>query len=143
MGRTRTAARSPTWPSPRSSATRPPGGGGPRSGGSTPAEVRIVSARPLEGEDDRGTRYRVRRRHLRPTVPFPDELPRGWLTPAVRGLAEGVLADRGWDRTPILADALEEAGADHPALLAELRAVNECNWGLLTVAGAAGLVAPV
>ena len=44
-----------------------------------------------------------------------------WRSAAVVGLAEAVYADRGFDRLPVLADALEEAGCDHPDVLAHCR----------------------
>jgi hypothetical protein len=36
-------------------------------------------------------------------------------------LAEGIYADRAWDRLPVLADALEDAGCGDPAVLGHLR----------------------
>lgn len=50
------------------------------------------------------------------TVPDP-----AWRTTAVLGLAAAAYADRAFDRLPILADALEEAGCDEPAVLAHCR----------------------
>jgi len=44
-----------------------------------------------------------------------------WRTSTVVALAEGVYADRAFDRLPILADALEDAGCDHPDILAHCR----------------------
>jgi hypothetical protein len=44
-----------------------------------------------------------------------------WLTPTVRALAQGVYEERAFDRLPILADALEEAGCADPDLLGHLR----------------------
>ncbi len=49
--------------------------------------------------------------------PFPDE----WRTEAVLGLAFGIRADEAFDRMPILADALEEAGCDDRLLLDHCR----------------------
>jgi hypothetical protein len=37
-----------------------------------------------------------------------------WLTSTVVSLAEGIYADRAFDRLPILADALQDAGCDIP-----------------------------
>lgn len=51
--------------------------------------------------------------------PFPD----AWRTEAVLGLAFGIRADEAFDRMPILADALEEAGCD------ELLVLNHCRLG--------------
>jgi hypothetical protein len=44
-----------------------------------------------------------------------------WRTSAVVGLADAIQADRGFDRLPILADALEDAGCDSAELLAHFR----------------------
>ena len=46
---------------------------------------------------------------------------RSWLTSTVVGLADAIYADRAFDRLPILADALEEAGCDHPNVPAHCR----------------------
>ena len=54
--------------------------------------------------------------------PFhPVALAPGWRTSAAVALADGIDADRAWERLPVLADALEEAGCDHPGLLGHLR----------------------
>jgi hypothetical protein len=45
----------------------------------------------------------------------------GWRTSTVVALAEGVCADRAFDRLPILADALQDAGCEHPDILAHCR----------------------
>jgi hypothetical protein len=44
-----------------------------------------------------------------------------WLTPTVVALADAICADRAFDRMPVLADALEEAGCDHPDVLSHCR----------------------
>src|SRR5207248_912805 len=41
-----------------------------------------------------------------------------WRTSTVLALAEGVYADRAFDRLPILADALQDAGCDNEDILA-------------------------
>jgi hypothetical protein len=46
-----------------------------------------------------------------------------WLTSTVVALARGIYAERAFDRLPILADALEDAGCDQPDLLAHCRGV--------------------
>jgi hypothetical protein len=46
---------------------------------------------------------------------------RSWLTPSAVSLAEGIYADRSFDRLPLLADALEDAGCTDAELLAHLR----------------------
>jgi hypothetical protein len=54
--------------------------------------------------------------------PFhPPVVRREWLTDTVTGVAAGIYADRAFDRLPILADALEEAGCDDPDVLAHCR----------------------
>jgi hypothetical protein len=44
-----------------------------------------------------------------------------WRTDTAVSLAAGIDAERAFDRLPILADALEEAGCDHPDVLAHCR----------------------
>ncbi|MBA4062425.1 MAG: hypothetical protein C0501_01720 [Isosphaera sp.] len=44
-----------------------------------------------------------------------------WLTSTVVQLAAGVYADRAFDRLPILADALQDAGCDDDQVLTHLR----------------------
>lgn len=44
-----------------------------------------------------------------------------WLTSTVLSLAEGIYADRAFDRLPILADALQDAGCDNIDILAHCR----------------------
>lgn len=44
-----------------------------------------------------------------------------WRTETVTQLVRGIVAERAFDRLPILADALEEAGCDHPDVLAHCR----------------------
>jgi hypothetical protein len=44
-----------------------------------------------------------------------------WLTPNVGALATTIYEDRAFDRMPILADALEEAGCDNDDILAHCR----------------------
>lgn len=44
-----------------------------------------------------------------------------WLTPTVQAIADATYADKGFDRLPILADALEEAGCTDMDILNHLR----------------------
>ena len=44
-----------------------------------------------------------------------------WRSPVVTTLADLIYAERVFDRMPILADALEEAGCDDPDILAHCR----------------------
>lgn len=44
-----------------------------------------------------------------------------WLTPTVVALAVSIFNDSAYDRMPILADALEEAGCDNPDVLRDCR----------------------
>jgi len=46
-----------------------------------------------------------------------------WRTPTVKGLAEGIYKDGAFDRLPLLADALQAAGCDDPAILGHCRLV--------------------
>lgn len=59
----------------------------------------------------------------------PVVIDRQWRTETVVALARGVYAERAFDRLPILADALEEAGCDHPPVL------NHCRGGSPHVRG--------
>ncbi|MDY3552372.1 hypothetical protein R5W24_001454 [Gemmata sp. JC717] len=54
--------------------------------------------------------------------PFrPIDFDPAWRTPDVRMLAEGAYLERSFDRLPVLADALQEAGCDSVPLLDHLR----------------------
>jgi hypothetical protein len=44
-----------------------------------------------------------------------------WRSETAVALAAGIYEERAFDRLPILADALEEAGCDHPDVLNHLR----------------------
>jgi hypothetical protein len=61
-----------------------------------------------------------------------------WLTSTVSALATGIYADRAFDRLPILADALQDAGCDNDDILSHLRSdgphVKGC-WALDLVLG--------
>jgi hypothetical protein len=48
-----------------------------------------------------------------------------WLTPTVTSLAQAIYADRAFDRLPILADALEDAGCTNQDMLAHCRGGGE------------------
>jgi|SRR5579883_147568 len=48
-----------------------------------------------------------------------------WLTSEVRLLAEGIYQDRAFDRMPILADALQDAGCDNEDILTHCRQSGE------------------
>ena len=53
-----------------------------------------------------------------PTLPhFPD----AWKSPTVVALAAGVAVDAGFDRLPVLADALEDAGCEDARVLIHCR----------------------
>jgi hypothetical protein len=48
-----------------------------------------------------------------------------WITPTVLALANGIYADRAFDRMPILADGLEESGCDNKDILLHCRQPGE------------------
>jgi hypothetical protein len=48
-----------------------------------------------------------------------------WLTSDVVALAEGIYQDRAFDRMPILADALQDAGCEHEDVLNHCRQPGE------------------
>jgi hypothetical protein len=54
-------------------------------------------------------------------APFPDPSWLAWQDGAVVKLAQAIYADRAFDRLPVLADALEEAGCHDPDILAHCR----------------------
>jgi hypothetical protein len=80
----------------------------------------VKKARRREQEEER-----AQCELLRDILPNPfRKLPKpkkGWLTETVVALAAGVYAERAFDRMPILADALEDAGCDHADILAHCR----------------------
>jgi hypothetical protein len=78
-----------------------------RSRRQTVADARIVQAQLLR--DVIGNPFR------------PVALDPRWLTSTVVALAAGIYADRAFDRLPILADALEDAGCDSADILAHCR----------------------
>src|SRR5262249_20874086 len=51
----------------------------------------------------------------------PISLDPAWLTSTVAALARGIYEERAFDRLPILADALQDAGCDHPDILDHCR----------------------
>jgi hypothetical protein len=51
----------------------------------------------------------------------PVTVTRNWLAPIVKQLATAIYEDRDFDRLPILADALEDAGCNQPDILSHLR----------------------
>jgi hypothetical protein len=54
--------------------------------------------------------------------PFrPVSIDPSWMTPAVLRLAQGIYDDRAFDRLPILADALEDAGCTNAEVLEHCR----------------------
>jgi hypothetical protein len=57
----------------------------------------------------------------------------GWLTPTVTGLAHTIYGGRLFDRLPILADALEEAGCDNEDILNHCRSKGEHTRGCWVV----------
>jgi hypothetical protein len=63
-----------------------------------------------------------------------------WLTPTVTALATGIYADRAFDRLPILADALQEAGCEDEQVLAHCRGDGPHARGCWVVDGVLGKV---
>ena len=72
---------------------------------------------------------------FRPVVADP-----AWLTPTVRSIASAIYADRAFDRLPILADALEEAGCTNADILLHCRQPGEHVRGCWVVDLALGKV---
>ena len=58
-------------------------------------------------------------------LPFRDvAIEPAWRTSTVTALARGIYDEKAFDRMPILADALQDAGCDHDELLAHCRELN-------------------
>jgi hypothetical protein len=72
--------------------------------------------------------------------PFrPVVFPQTWRTTAVLGLARGIYDEKAFDRLPILADALEEAGCDNADVLAHCRGPGPHVRGCWVIDGVLGL----
>lgn len=72
--------------------------------------------------------------------PFqPIEFDPSWRTESVVGLTHGILADQAFDRLPVLADALEDAGCADAAVLGHLRGGGVHVRGCWCVDGVLGL----
>ncbi|MBA4192082.1 MAG: hypothetical protein C0467_29235 [Planctomycetaceae bacterium] len=78
------------------------------------AEVRVLADRPLSElfRDIFGNPFR-----LISVAP-------SWLTSTVVALAEGIYQEKAFDRMPILADALQDAGCDSADILNHCRDMN-------------------
>jgi hypothetical protein len=68
-----------------------------------------------------------------------------WRTADVVALARGIAADRAWDRLPLLADALMDAGCDDEAILAHCRQpglIRDHSWVVNLLVGDQGAAEP-
>jgi hypothetical protein len=74
--------------------------------------VKVIAGSPLRQGHDSGDD--------KPVLPVP-KFDQAWRTSTVVALARTVYEDRAFDRLPILADALEDAGCDHPNILTHCR----------------------
>ena len=72
----------------------------------------VASSGGVEGRERAGLVRELFGNPFRPVV-----LDRSWLTSTVLSLAEGIYADHAFDRLPILADALMDAGCVEPVVL--------------------------
>ena len=91
------------------------------TGGKPPSFASFCSDYPVELHPDF---LPVGRPILRDIIgnPFrPVVVDLGWLTSTVLALATGIYADRAFDRMPILADALQDAGCDNDDMLTHCR----------------------
>jgi hypothetical protein len=83
----------------------------------------ILNATELLGQRDAAERSIIRLLHdIFGPLPFRDvHIAPVWRTSDVLALASGIYAERAFDRMPILADAMEEAGCDDADVLAHCR----------------------
>jgi hypothetical protein len=99
---------------------------------------RTDEARAYRHDDRIGavvTEWNVARQRLRVALPADPT----WLTTDVLAMARGISADRAFDRLPILADALQDAGCTDEAVLAHCRfAKVEESWLIPLLVGASG-----
>ncbi|MDY3557621.1 hypothetical protein R5W23_000148 [Gemmata sp. JC673] len=71
-----------------------------------------------DGSRERAAQADLLREFAHPFRTSPDA---AWMTPTVVALVRGIIADAAFDRLPILADALEDAGCADSVLLAHCR----------------------
>ena len=89
--------------------------------------LKAAGARAEHSSDDHGARAKeeVEQCHLFRDIfsnPFrPATLDPSWLTSTVVALARGIYEERAFDRMPILADALQDAGCDNEDVLNHCR----------------------
>ena len=102
----------------------------------------LVSEYALEAALHRGREKEDQRVLLREIFgnPFqPVRIRKEWLTATVVALARGIYDERAFDRMPILADALQDAGCDNDDILDHLRDANAPHvrgcWGSDLVLG--------
>jgi len=92
----------------------------------------------INDQDERAWQGRVLR-DLFGSLPFrPVSLDAAWQTSTVTSLAQAIYDERAFDRLPILADALEDAGCNNQEVLSHLRSGREhCRgcWPLDLVLG--------
>jgi hypothetical protein len=96
------------------------------------SNAELVSEYALKAAPDRATETRAQCDLLREVFgnPFrPVRVRKDWPTSTVVSLAEGIYADRAFDRLPILADALQDAGCESTEVL------NHCRGGGVHVRG--------
>jgi hypothetical protein len=70
--------------------------------------------------------------------PTPYRFPEAWRTATVVALAEGIAAEAAFDRLPVLADALEDAGCGDERVLAHCRGGGPHSRGCWVADGLAG-----
>ncbi|MDB5314075.1 MAG: hypothetical protein JWO38_8277 [Gemmataceae bacterium] len=88
------------------------------------AVTHLETAHAVPSEENRRTCTRRLAAHVRDIFGNPFRsvgVERRWLTSTVLDLARGIYDERAFDRLPILADAVQDAGCDHPDILAHCR----------------------
>jgi hypothetical protein len=82
----------------------------------SPSSMKAAFTLPLTGPRQPSLIRDIFGNPLRPVTIHPD-----WLTPTVRSLADGIYAERAFDRLPILAQALRDAGCGSADVLDHCR----------------------
>lgn len=85
------------------------------------AEFASFGKKGIKEEVTQAAQADLARDILGPSAARPPALRPNWLTATVAALAQGIYDDRAFDRMPILADALQDAGCEKDDILSHCR----------------------